>query len=164
MVVCMKPREQDMSDELRGRFQVMKQIAASEGLTYGIHWMLSSVLRTEMEQTAFYAQGRETLENVNKFRKDAGMYLLTAKENENEVTWTRHSKHFPDDTGKSRAFDFCVLKEGRTATWDTKWDNDKDAVGDYIELARIAKRAGLDAGAFWKTRPDAPHVQLPIGV
>lgn len=160
----MKPLETDMTPELRGRFEVMKQLASAGGLIYGTHWALTSVLRTLMEQTAYYAQGRETLPKVNQLRKLAGMYALNLSENKNPVTWTMNSKHFPEkDTGKARAFDFCILKPNREATWDLKWDNDKDDVVDYLELAQYAKAAGLESGAFWD-KADPPHVQLPKSI
>lgn len=159
----MQPREQDMTDELRNRFQVMKAIAKEEGLEYGIAWMLNSVLRTKPEQDAYFSQGRNSLAITNAYRRIAGMAPIGEAENKNKVTWTMNSKHFADDTGKSRAFDFVVLKNGKLPTWDIKYDNDKDSVSDYKELAACAAKAGLEAGAYWE-KSDYPHVQLPFGV
>ena len=160
----MKAREQDMTDELLGRFQVMKQLASAGGLEYGVHWCLTAVLRTPAEQRAFYAQGRKTLAEVNALRQAVGMYRLAASENTYCVTWTLNSKHFPEiDTAKARAFDVAVLKNGKEPTWDQKWDNDKDKIGDYKELAQYGKQAGLDCGAYWE-KPDAPHMQLPASI
>lgn len=159
----MKPREADMTDELLGRFQVFKALTQQAGHIYGVNWSLTAVLRTTAEQMAYHAQGRNPLAVVNEYRRKAGMLPISERENKYCVTWTQNSKHFADDTGKSRAFDFVILKPGRVATWDIKFDNDNDDIGDYLELAQIAKAAGLEAGAYW-AKPDMPHVQLPATI
>lgn len=48
--------------------------------------VVMSTLRTDKEQAAYHAQGRETLEEVNKKREDAGMGPITASENTYTVT------------------------------------------------------------------------------
>lgn len=156
----MKPRYEDMHPVLQARYDVFKALAEQQSK---VPFALVCVLRMPPEQVALHAQGRKPLAEVNRLRKLAGMpYMITAAENKYKVTWTLNSKHFPDANGKSRAFDIVVLKNGRTETWDLKWDGDKDAVADYEELAKMMELAGLVAGGF--AFGDWPHGQLPQDV
>jgi len=49
--------------------------------------------RTLLVQEAYHAQGRETLEIVNKKRAAAGLYLLRSEKDNYIITWTLKSKH-----------------------------------------------------------------------
>lgn len=124
----------------------------------GLDFELNEVLRTPAVQAAYYAQGREDLEEVNRLRKNAGLYLLAPKENTYQVTWTLKSRHFPDQYGRSRAFDIRLLKYGKPH-WETKWDGNENSITDYKEAALIGMSVGLDAGGMW-SKPDYPHFQL----
>jgi len=53
--------------------------------------IVTDVARPYEVQVALYAQGRETLENVNKLRLRAKLAPITHKENKNKVTWTSSS-------------------------------------------------------------------------
>lgn len=54
------------------------------------------------------------------------------------------------------AIDFCLDKDletdGLQPDWDTK---------NYKVLGEEALKLGLDAGIFWKSFVDAPHIQVP---
>jgi hypothetical protein len=157
----MKPNLDDMHIVLRERYEAFK-LAADQ--LADVPYQVNCVLRTYAEQLALHAQGRMPLADVNAHRKKAGMpWMITEEENKGKVTWTMSSKHFPDGNGKSRAFDVVVLKNGRTPSWDIKWDGDKDNIGDYEELAKMAEMVGLVAGGHWD-KPDWPHFQLPDDV
>lgn len=156
----MKPLISDMHPKLQELFKEFSAKMAEAGGPFA----LTCVLRTKAEQEAYYAQGRKTLVEVNKLRQIAGMTMLLPSENKYTVTSTMNSKHFPDANGKSRAFDLVILKNGKTAVWDIKWDGDKDGIADYLEAANIAREIGLEAGAFWKTFKDYPHQQLPSSI
>lgn len=156
----MKPRYEDMHPVLQVRYDAFKAIADQ---IEHVPYQLNCVLRMYEEQVALYAQGRESLEEVNRLRKLANMpWMITDAENAKPVTWTMHSKHFPNPDGYSRAFDVVVMKNGRVASWDLKWNSDKDKVPDYEELARIAEQVGLVAGGH--AFGDWPHFQLPDNV
>ena len=154
------PKTQDqlfkeMTPNLQAHYEKFYIAMFSEGLPFE----LNEVLRTKLTQEAYHAQGRKSLEEVNRLRKIAGLYPISAKTNEDEITWTLHSKHFPQASdGRARAFDIRLLKYGKPH-WDTKWDGNKDSIPDYVEAARIGKACGLDAGGLWK-KPDYPHFQL----
>jgi peptidoglycan LD-endopeptidase CwlK len=51
-----------------------------------VPFVVTSTLRSDIEQVALYLQGRASLEIVNLVRKFAGMYLLGEKENTYTVT------------------------------------------------------------------------------
>lgn len=134
----------------------------------GIDYVMGEVLRTRAIQVAYYAQGREDLEEVNRLRKIAGLGPLPAKENTYCITWTLNSRHLPNDQGLSEAFDIVILKPGGARTYDTKFDRDQDHIPDYIEAAALGSMVGLDPGANFKKsngtpRPDYPHFQLKKG-
>ena len=156
----MKPNLDDMHVVLRERYEAFK-LAADQ--LADVPYQVNCILRTFAEQTALHAQGRKPLAEVNRLRKLANMpWMITEAENKNKVTWTMNSKHYADATGKVRAFDVVVLKNGRTPSWDLKWDGDKDNIADYEELARCAEMVGLIAGGH--AFGDWPHMQLPDDV
>jgi uncharacterized protein YbdZ (MbtH family) len=88
------------------------------------------VLRSFEEQYALWNQGRKKLEIVNGFRVAAGMDPITEAENQHTVTDTKHSKHLPDENGKSHAVDIICLDENRKWTWEEKY---YDVVGPLFE-------------------------------
>lgn len=154
----MKPKITDMTDSLKLKYAAF---AAKMG-EHGIPFILNCVLRTKVEQEALYAQGRESLEEVNKKRAIAGMYLFkTEKENSFTVSNTLNSKHFADPvTGKSNAFDIAIVRDGNKPTWDMKWDGNHDGISDYREAAFIGKLVGLVPGGLWEGDfKDWPHYQ-----
>jgi peptidoglycan L-alanyl-D-glutamate endopeptidase CwlK len=153
----MKPRIVDMTPELVIRYQRFSARMAEAGIPF----VLTSVLRTQAEQIAYYAQGRKPLGDVNDLRKAAGMSLITEKENSYTVTQTMASRHFPGPDGRAVAFDIAILRSDKRPTWDVKFDGDLDRIPDYEEAARIGEEVGLVAGGHWRTFQDWPHFQLP---
>lgn len=157
----MQPRIQDMSPELLPLY--IKHAEAM--MAAGIRFKLTTVIRTRAEQEAFYAQGREPLEEVNAKRMTAGMRAITEKENV-IVTHTKNSRHFPDAEGYAHAYDIAVMKnedDGGAVHWDLKYDGQGDGHPDYIQAAEIGRRCGLECGAFWENFHDYPHYQVPKG-
>jgi peptidoglycan L-alanyl-D-glutamate endopeptidase CwlK len=130
----------------------------------GIPFVVTCTARTVKEQQALYAQGRDTLKNVNALRKMAGLPPITDKENKYKVTWTLNSKHLIDlddgntDNDKARAFDIVITDKGK-ANWDVKVNVNKNAIPDYEEAGKIAESIGLKWGGRWKT-PDYPHFEM----
>lgn len=73
-----------------------------------------------------------------------------------------HGPHnYVDANGKpaSRAFDFCVLVNGKI-TWSTTVDNDQNGRSDYVDLGEIGKVLGLEYGGDWPNLKDFDHLQL----
>lgn len=103
-------------------------------------------LRTKEEQDALFAQGRtKPGPIVTKVRWDK--------------TW-----HFP-----GLAFDFALLYDmDRNGTfeelsWNTARDQDKDGLKDWDEVIAAFIAKGWESGAKWRTFPDYPHLQKPLG-
>lgn len=119
---------------------------------------ITSIDRTMNEQIALFHQGRYSLADVNEKRKMAG--LVEIKEEQNKVvTWTMNSKHIPDSvTGKSHAFDFAIVKDGRVC-WSLKSDVDQDSVFDYDECCEVGEGLGLRSGRSFKHK-DYPHMEI----
>ena len=106
--------------------------------------------RTAAVQQAYYAQGRESLEEVNKKRAAAGLYLLRSEGDNYKITWTLQSKHID-----GLAMDVLPTAGG--------WGNPTWDLANYREtfetIRRCGKKAGLTCGADWDP-PDWPHYQI----
>ena len=147
----------DLTPEMQSLYKKFEAAMKAERLTFKV----TCTARTYEEQVALYAQGRQSLDEVNRLRKIAGLYLLTPDENKRKITWTLNSKHIIDKSKgilKARAFDIVLVTDGR-ANLDIKVDVDKDLVPDYKEAAAIGKAVGLRPGAYFKT-PDFPHFEI----
>ena len=59
------------------------------------------------------------------------------------------------------AIDIVLLVDGK-ASWDVKTDFDGDGKADWMEVVRIFKSYGWEAGIDWKFY-DAPHFQKTLG-
>jgi peptidoglycan L-alanyl-D-glutamate endopeptidase CwlK len=111
-------------------------------------------VRTEKVQAAYFAQGREPLEEVNRARKDAGLYLLTSEKQNYKITWTVKSKHL-----EGLAMDILPAQPNGEPTWDLAHYRKQ------FELIRDAGRsAGLVCGADWlEAQRDWPHYEVKEG-
>lgn len=134
----------------------------------GIHIDITCVSRDIYEQTALYAQGRKTLEEVNALRKIAGLPAIGKQDNSYSVTWTLNSLHVVNPHNNnpgddlSRAIDFVVVN-GKEYTWNLKADINKNNIPDYEEIGKIAKE--VDPSIIWGgsfKNKDYPHFQEKV--
>jgi len=102
-------------------------------------------------QEAYYAQGREPLEAVNKKRASAGLYLLRSEKDNYVITWTLKSKHID-----GLAMDVLPVDGRGNPTWDLAHFQQKF---DIIRDCGI--KSGLICGADWKPA-DWPHYEIKI--
>ncbi|QYK62421.1 M15 family metallopeptidase [Paenibacillus sp. S25] len=108
----------------------------------GVWVLITQGLRTYAEQDALYAQGRTKPGQV--ITKARGGY-------------SNHNFGF--------AVDFALLlRDGRTVSWDTLRDDDKDSLPDWSEVVEEAKKLGLEWGGDWRTFKDMPHLQMVFGL
>lgn len=107
--------------------------------------IITETCRTKKVQEAYYAQGRKSLEEVNKLRREAGLPSISEKENRQPITWTTESAHM-----YGVAIDFVPLKNGK-ADW-----NDVEL---FKKVGQIAINLGLEWGGNWKVK-DYPHIEL----
>jgi len=148
-------------EDLTPRLQILFEKFASKMAEAGLPFVITQTLRSPAEQKAFYAQGREALNETNRLRNLAGLPPITSAENKRRITWTLKSRHLPQADGKSRAFDICITKEGK-AQWSDKADVNSNQVPDYKEAGHIGEMVGLLWGGSWRT-PDFPHFELKAG-
>jgi alpha-galactosidase len=161
-----------MSRDLNEATPRMKDFALKLiGLAKGeldIRVIVTDVARLYEVQVALYAQGRETLENVNKLRLRAKLTPITHKENK-KVTWTLASRHIinlsnDDPTDDlSHAIDFGILDKNGKYMGDIKADVNRDNKSDYIQLGQLAKRIDPEIiwGGDWTKSKDYPHYEEP---
>ncbi|MDQ0492789.1 M15 family metallopeptidase [Paenibacillus brasilensis] len=108
----------------------------------GVWVLIVQGLRTYVEQDALYAQGRTKPGQV--VTKARGGY-------------SNHNFGF--------AADFALLlRDGRTVSWDTLEDDDKDSLPDWSEVVEEAKKLGLEWGGDWRSFKDMPHLQMVFGL
>jgi len=107
--------------------------------------------RKKEVQQAYFAQGRELLEEVNSKRKLAGLYLLQSERDNYVITWTLMSKHID-----GFAMDVLPVDGRGNPTWDMAHYR------KFFEIIRdCGKQAGLICGADWPT-PDWPHYEIRV--
>ena len=118
----------------------------------GLEICIVETNRTNEVQQAYYAQGREPLDVVNTMRRAAGLWEISERENQRQVTQTLNSRHIGGN-----AIDLCPMKDGKC--W---WDAPQDV---WEKMGRIGEENGLDwcAGGYgqtWGKGWDNPHFEL----
>ena len=128
----------------------------------GIPNTVTSTLRTEAEQMAFFAQGRDPLITVNALRSSAGMSPIfpyigkDGKEHsDNDYTVTNaDGVHYKSNHQSGRALDITPVNEDGNPIWppysDPRWK----------QIADIVKRFGFSWGGDWPRFPDMPHYEM----
>lgn len=118
----------------------------------GILVSIVQTLRTMETQTAYYAQGRNNLEEVNRLRKIANLYLITEKEN----TKVTNAKAGLSPHNYGLAFDFAPIVNGKV---------DWNAISLFKKCGAIAKTLNVEGyvlewGGDFKSLVDYPHLQM----
>jgi len=123
---------------------------------HGLNFCILETLRTQETQDAYYAQGREGLEEINRLRKIAGLYLIGADEAKRVITQTRHSMH-----QDGLAADIVPIIGGKIP-----WLISADNAELWLTFGRLGQESGLEWGGTWKPLNsfgigwDAPHYQI----
>lgn len=121
----------------------LTEINANEKYKY----IIIETLRSEKKQKALYAQGRESLEVVNKLRADAGLPEISDKENLRVVTKTLNSRHFANKDGFAEAFDIVAFDR---QTGEVFWvDEPKRGATPYLLAYNISAKYPFRAGFAW---------------
>ena len=97
--------------------------------------------RSVAEQDALYAMGRTS----------SGKIVTNAKGG--------YSVH-----NYGLAFDFCLIIDGKHASWEWLKDFDGDKVADWMEFVNLFKEYGYEWGGDWKSFKDRPHLQKTFGM
>lgn len=101
MTFCFGPASRKRIDTLDEGLQRVCDRAMSFQI---MDFSITQARRSHPEQKAIYAQGRESLAEVNKLRGIAGLAPIKPSENV-VVTKTMNSNHLPNEQGKGDALD-----------------------------------------------------------
>ena len=128
-----------------------------------LQFIVTQTLRTDEEQKALYAQGRESLDVVNQLRIDANMSPISASENKvvTKAKTGADSMHY-----YGLAFDIAITDlTGKKIKWDKSSDWNADGVDDWSQVGALADLIpGLEWGGNWTGMPDPPHYQMRFGL
>jgi peptidoglycan L-alanyl-D-glutamate endopeptidase CwlK len=128
----------------------------------GLRIIFTQTLRTNDEQIALFAQGRQSLGNVNGLRQIAGMPPITEKENHRVTNARDASSSFH---GYGMAFDIAITDStGKKIIWNDKSDWNEDGVSDWIQVGKLGEELGLEWGGNFSSISDPPHFQYRYGL
>lgn len=123
----------------------------------GVWVVITEALRTYDYQNYLYSKGRTRAE-----LDAAGLKHVPALPGADRVTKAKggYSNH-----NWGYAFDFALLlRNGRSISWDTLRDDDKDSLPDWDEAVIEGKKLGLEWGGDWRSFVDLPHFQWVQGL
>lgn len=133
----------------------------------GLDIFIVDVDRDWKVQRAYYSQGRDNLEIVNKLRREANLPAIRVEQNKKKITWTMNSKHivnFDDNTeinNVSHAIDIGLKDSDGRYVGDSQADINKDNERDYFQIGLIGERIGA-GNIKWGGRfrnADEPHYE-----
>jgi len=135
-----------MHPSLRNEAEHIYRTKIVPALTGRAMCRFSYTLRTFAEQDALYAQGRTKLYDSKGNRLGI-------------VTKAKGGQSYHNF---GLALDIVLIKDDKTASWETNIDFDKDGRADWMEVVQIFKNAGWEWGGDWRFK-DAPHFQKTFG-
>ena len=109
--------------------------------------------RSPATHEALWLQGRTSLDVVNRARNVAGLPPITAQQNMNQVTWTKHSRHL---MVPSEAIDLAITLDPDGPTGPMKPVIEWEDEARYEAMAAMAVELGLVSGG----PKDLGHVEL----
>lgn len=104
--------------------------------------------------------------SLRTFKEQDVLYALGRTQHGKKVT---NAKAGQSMHNYGLAFDIVILidKNGdgvyETASWDTKSDDDKDGMPDWMEAVTYFKKLGWVWGGDWKSFQDYPHFEKTFG-
>lgn len=125
--------------------EIYKKI--TEALTGRASCRFTQTLRTFKEQDDLFAKGRTKLFSANGERVG-------------KVTNAKGGQSYHN---YGLAIDFCLVIDGKLASWDWQKDFDNDKTADWMEVVNIFKSYGWEWGGDWKFI-DRPHFQKTFGL
>jgi peptidoglycan LD-endopeptidase CwlK len=150
----MSTRVESLAPRMIPLVQKMERLLKERGIRYAI----TCTTRTQAEQDALHAQGRNPLDQVNALRATAGMQPISQRENKNIVTNATRSPH-----QDGNAVDIVPLGTNGQPTWAA-------TTAEWEAIGKIGEEVGLEWGGRWKDKAgklgpdglgwDKPHYQL----
>jgi peptidoglycan L-alanyl-D-glutamate endopeptidase CwlK len=142
-------------------------IEANNTLGKGSRLRFSYTSRSWEVQSALYAQGRESLSEINRLRKIAGISPISASEAKTIVTNAKAGESFHN---YHLAFDIVIIydNDGNGAfeepSWSVTRDFDKDGIADWLEVTKVFTKYGFQNGFIKNGKKwDLPHFQKTFG-
>lgn len=126
----------------------------------GIHFIVTQTLRSQEEQAAYYAQGRQPIAEVNRLRKIAK--LAPINENGNKII-TKAKTVWDSFHAYGRAFDIAIVNNDGKIDWGEDADWNEDGISDWEQLGEIGEEIGLEWGGNFSSLRDLPHYQYREG-
>jgi peptidoglycan L-alanyl-D-glutamate endopeptidase CwlK len=140
-------------EKLRPKTKELCKLFIQKCKENGIDVTITQTDRSIDLQNAYYAQGRESLSEVNAKRKAVGLSPITEKENKSIVT---KAKGGTSPHNFSLAFDFVPIKNGIAQWNDISLFKKCGEIGKYISVDGYS----LEWGGDFKSIKDYPHFQL----
>lgn len=131
--------------------------------------IVTSLLRTDAQQAAYFAQGRQSLAAVNALRLKAGMQPISEKENRGRVTNADGVHTRSNHQGVTYKGRLVAVAADLAPTFDPDGPGPGKRVIPWEDEARfrrigpLAEAVGLEWGGNW-AQVDLPHVQLPSAI
>ena len=150
----MSRRIEDLSFDI----QKMTKDFLTECDKRGVRVFLTCGLRTFEEQQALHAQGRKSIDEVNKLRDRAGMDFILNEQN--KVVTNAEAGYSPHNFGRAIdvAFWWDKNNDGKIQPGEVGWDGDWDKVGC------VGEEVGFVWGGRWRTNTfpngDKPHFEF----
>jgi len=137
----------DLHEIVSGKARVFLRKCAEQG----VEVLVTCTLRSNEEQEALYAQGREDVAKVNQLRRIAGMPPLGS---ENRIVTHARPGYSLHNFGL--AFDVVPLDAGKPI-----WDDSHPA---WQRIGNMGKEAGIEWAGDWKRFKEYPHFQYSSGL
>ncbi len=142
------------------RTQIEQLLLSCDGSGYGMREFFT--LRTPFEQGKLWRQSRSTQEvnqKIDELRSKGADFLAHCIESVGSQNGRHVTNAIPGLSWHQwgEAVDCYWLLDGN-AEWSTK--RKINGNNGYFNYATIANTMGLDAGGFWSSLKDWPHIQL----
>lgn len=135
-------------NELLGPVRAKATAMLDAGRSAGLDIIITCTFRSDAEQAALYAQGRNPSAITNELRKKAGLAPLTDSENARRVTNARPGQSLH---AQRRAIDVLPIIGGKPV-----WNAEHPV---WQEVGKIGKSAGFEWAGDWTAFKEYPHFQ-----
>lgn len=136
----------ELAPQVRDMWMTANDMLVAEGIDAEV----TQGLRTFNTQAALYAQGRESLAQVNEKRTAIGLAAITEEQNSRPVTWAK--------PGESWHQYECALDSVPFVSGQPIWDV---AHPSFARMVAVARSVGFVCGADWEgQKKDSDHFQF----
>jgi len=160
-----------MTEATEGKINLLKPTARQVFIAFigllenrGLRYAVLETLRTAQIQAAYYAQGREPIDEVNRLRLIAGLQPLPACDKDGRLIGygiITNAKVSPHQSGEAGDVVPVVDDKGTIP-----WAITASTAGLWKAFGMLGQEAGLKWGGLWSPFDkfgigwDAPHYQL----